>query len=274
MLIDTKNNVDALILCAGRGERLLPFTRLLPKPLMPIQGRPILEYWLCLLKSSGVTRIFINVHHLADEISKMISSIVNDDLEIILLHEDIMLGTGGTIGHYRDLFKNDLLIIHGDNYGLFDLRPFISFHKHLKQKDSSKFSLMTFTTDTPQTCGIFEQDHLGKILTFDEKPSETRSNVANAAVYLLNAEQLEIIKKNNVEDLSVDFLSKYYLDANLWHFDDQYMDVGNIEYLRKANFLILNLPQNLVSNEWLKGYQELCLNIFNNEELILKHLKN
>ena len=89
----------AMVLAAGRGERMLPLTRILPKPAMPVLGRPLIEQVLRQLARQGVRDVVMNLHHLADRLA----SVVGDGTEVgldrlRLSREETILGTGGGIG--------------------------------------------------------------------------------------------------------------------------------------------------------------------------------
>ncbi|MGH9203514.1 MAG: sugar phosphate nucleotidyltransferase, partial [Vicinamibacterales bacterium] len=85
----------ALLLAAGYGTRLKPLTDAVPKCLVPIRGRPLLDYWLDLLFTDGIEAALINTHHLADRVQAFVAA-SRWKSRVTLVHEDSLLGTGGT----------------------------------------------------------------------------------------------------------------------------------------------------------------------------------
>jgi len=121
--------VQAFILSAGKGTRLLPYTKFLPKPLFPILGKPIIEIILDQLKNLGITSVGINVFHLKDKLINFIKSYQrkNPQIEIQIFEERELMGTGGAILNAKDFFKEKTLIINSDILTNFDFKKLFSF---------------------------------------------------------------------------------------------------------------------------------------------------
>ncbi|MCD6490161.1 MAG: NDP-sugar synthase [Thermodesulfobacterium sp.] len=121
--------MQAFILSAGKGNRLLPYTKFLPKPLFPILGKPIIEIILDQLKNLGITSIGINVFHLKDKLINFIKSYQrkNPQIEIQIFEERELMGTGGAILNAKDFFKEKTLIINSDILTNFDFKKLFSF---------------------------------------------------------------------------------------------------------------------------------------------------
>lgn len=126
--------MDAMILAAGRGERLGDLTKDMPKVLLPVAGRPLLDRTIELLNMMGIFRVIINTHWKSDEIYSYVynSSTINHkcDVKVTVLREDTLLGTAGAVvnAHRKLQLTGDLLVIYGDNYLHTDLRPMIRMH--------------------------------------------------------------------------------------------------------------------------------------------------
>ena len=139
--------------------RLRPLTLTTPKCLIPIYGVPLLDHWLAMLLASGIERVLINTHHLADAVRRHVRQSSWQD-RIDLVHEQELLGTGGTILANRDYFGGRaFLVAHSDNLTWFDVGAFIA--RHDARPPKAMITLMTFETDTPQSCGIVEQGRGG-----------------------------------------------------------------------------------------------------------------
>jgi len=125
--------VQAFILSAGKGTRLLPYTKILPKPLFPILGKPIIEIILDQLKKLGITSIGINVFHLKEKLLNFLKSYQNRNpqLEIQIFEEQELLGTGGAILNAKNFFKERTLIINSDILTNFDFKKLYFFSTYL-----------------------------------------------------------------------------------------------------------------------------------------------
>ncbi|MDR2935214.1 MAG: NTP transferase domain-containing protein [Candidatus Adiutrix sp.] len=115
----------AMILSAGYGRRLLPLTRLRPKPMFQVLNKTMLEWWAEALVSAGVKRAVVNVHHQADRMLEHIRNLAESFsglLEIIPSPEEGLLGTGGGLKRAETLLgKNDFLVVNADIFPDFDL---------------------------------------------------------------------------------------------------------------------------------------------------------
>ncbi|QQR81164.1 MAG: nucleotidyltransferase family protein [Deltaproteobacteria bacterium] len=125
-----------LILCGGFGTRLQPYTDTLPKPLLPIQGKPILHYMLQHLARQGFEEVMINLHYRADQIESYCGNGKKWGLKIDYLQEDTLLGTAGTVASAREwlTYHDQLpcLVIYGDLLINQDFRSMLQFHKQKK----------------------------------------------------------------------------------------------------------------------------------------------
>ncbi len=176
--------MDALLLAAGLGTRLKPLTSILPKCLMPIQGRPLLGLWLEMLKQGGIERVFVNLHYLAPLVRDYVNSGPYADI-VTFLDEPELLGTAGTLGHFRKFYgSEDLLMAHADNLTLFDVHAFRSAFE--KRPEDCHLTMMTFETDDPRSCGIVSLGDYDRIVDFTEKPDQDIGRLANGAVYIMN----------------------------------------------------------------------------------------
>jgi len=121
--------VKALILAAGFGTRLLPYTQHLPKPLFTINGRPILDYAVKSLLDAGCTKIFINAHHLADAIKCFVDNHWSKNL-LEMVFEPVLLDTGGAIANLgSQLADDDFFVVNADVICDFDLSHLMACHK-------------------------------------------------------------------------------------------------------------------------------------------------
>jgi NDP-sugar pyrophosphorylase family protein len=122
--------MKALVLSAGRGERLMPLTAAVPKPIVEVGGRPLIHYPLKMLARAGVTEVAINVHHLAAAVQSALGTGGALDLRITYAPEAVLLGTGGPLVGLREFFgKETFAILNCDTIIDLDLRALAEFHR-------------------------------------------------------------------------------------------------------------------------------------------------
>lgn len=232
----------ALLLAAGLGSRLRPITNVTPKCLVKICGKPLLDYWLYLLIGNGVDRILINTHYLAHCVEDYIAnSPFHKNIEIS--YESSLLGTAGTIRNNIEWFQNQsFMVIHADNLSIFDVKKFINAHE--QRPSESLITMMTFITDTPESCGIVQINSKGLVKNFYEKEKNPAGNLANGAVYIFEPEVLDYLKKTpNLFDISKDVLPNFLGKISVFHNSIYHRDIGTLESLQiaendfKSNFL-------------------------------------
>lgn len=226
--------MKALLLAAGLGTRLRPITDNVPKCLVPIHGKPLLEYWLDMLLPNGIERVLINTHYLPHAVRAFVAgSRWRDSIDMV--HEEILLGTGGTVLKNRDfLAGGPFMVVHADNLTRFDVKAFISAHAN--RPAGVDITMMTFDTDVPQTCGIVELDERGVVIRFHEKVANPPSNHANAAVYIFEPSVIDFLASlgREVIDISTEVLPRYLGRMQAFHNSDYHRDIGTPESLALA----------------------------------------
>lgn len=224
----------ALLLSAGLGTRLRPVTDHIPKCLVPINGRPLLSYWLELLVGAGIRKILINTHYLPESVNAYIDRSGYSEF-IATVFEEKLLGTGGTLLRNRRFFEGGpIMLIHADNLSMFDVSGFMQ--AYVQRPAGVEITMMTFTTDSPESCGIVELDQLGVVRAFHEKVGNPPGRLANAAVYIVSPAVIDFIASlgKEVVDFSTEVLPHYLGRINTFHNPVYHRDIGTVESLRRA----------------------------------------
>ncbi len=225
----------AILLAAGVGTRLRPLTDSTPKCLAPIDGKPLLVYWLDSLGGAGVEPILINLHHHADQVRNFIENRQDRD-RIVLFYEKALLGTGGTIRANSEFCMNaPTMIIHSDNFCMADLEKFIRAHQH--RPTGTEITMMTFISENPSSCGIVEVSSENVVTDFHEKVSNPPGRLANGAVYIFEPSVVKVIAAMTSEplDISRDVIPKYLGKIFAWPANAIHIDVGTPRQLERAN---------------------------------------
>ena len=227
--------MKALILAAGFGTRLAPLTNSLPKCLVELAGRPLLQYWLSAFEASSlVTEIVINTHYLSEQVDEFIER-YSPTKNIILKHEAHLLGTAGTIRSLKKwVGKENLMVVHGDNFTSLNLDHFI--RAHLARPDGTNGTMGYFYCKDYKNCGIIKIDSFGKVVEFIEKPKIDLGRCANAAVYIFEPEVLEIIFdcERVSPDISVDIIPNLMGKLFAYKIDGFHVDVGSPKGYKEA----------------------------------------
>jgi mannose-1-phosphate guanylyltransferase len=224
----------ALLLAAGMGLRLLPITASRPKCMVEINGRPLLDYWLELLFEAGVERALVNTHWLPDQVTTFVQASRWAD-RIDLVHEEELLGTGGTVLANREWFQEKPFIVaHADNLTDFDVRGFIDAHR--ARPAGHALTMLGFRTDAPRSCGILELDSRGTVIAFHEKVDDPPGNLANGAVYIFEPEVVDMIAVMGrpVVDLSTEIIPRFIGRILCVETAGYHRDIGTPESLRRA----------------------------------------
>jgi len=227
----------AMLLAAGFGTRLRPLTDNIPKCLVPIKGRPLLDHWLNRLTQAGFGPFLINTHYLAEHVAAFIHSSVYRD-QVTLVNETKLLGTAGTLIANLSYFGGkDGLLIHADNYCLADFK---AFHEaHLNRPPECQMTMMIFRTSRPSDCGILELDRRGVAVGFHEKVENPPGNLANGAVYILSAELINRLESDfkKAKDFSTDVVQDLMGLIYTYETYAVFQDIGTPETYRAINEL-------------------------------------
>ncbi len=196
--------MKAVILAAGKGERLGTITQEIPKPMIEIAGKPILEHNILMCKNNSIEEIFINLHHLPLIIKHYFGNGAQWGVRISYKYEPKLLGTAGAVNNFcKELLDMPFFVIYGDNYFDFDLHVLRQFHEE-KQSD---FTIALSKLDDISNSGIVELKNNGKIHRFIEKPINARNNNSwiNAGIYFVEPIILNEIK-NGYADFGKDVI--------------------------------------------------------------------
>lgn len=230
----------ALLLAAGRGSRLGKITETIPKPLVKINGKPVIDYLIRKLIDLNVTHILINTHYKSKLIEEFI---INNkyDVEISLIYEPRLLGTAGTLKYNIDqLCSSDFIVMHGDNYFEDDLKDLKN--NHLTHGLGNLLTMGTFPVTDPTKFGTVELSENNTVINYFEKVQESTSKIANSAIYFMKPEIKNEIKSLRIHetDISINLIPKLVGKMKAFPLKGFFYDIGTPENLLLANGLKLN----------------------------------
>ena len=230
--------MKAMILAAGVGSRLDPLTRAIPKPMVPIVNRPVIEHIVHDLKKHGFTEIRINLHYLGDVIQEYLGDGSKFGVQISYSQEDKLWGDAGSVKRSQDFFGSEtFMVVGGDDISDINLSEVVAFHKSKKAT-----STITLTAvEDPSQFGIVITEEDGRISRFMEKPKgeDVFSNTANTGVYLFEPEVFDLIPADTFYGFGNDVFPQLLAAGKpLYGFlsDAFWKDVGNLQVYRQTNF--------------------------------------
>lgn len=228
-LYSSYRNIPALLLAAGKGTRLAPLTDGIPKCLAPINGRPLLDFWLERCVTAEMAPIIINTHYLAESVVAFVQRSPWRD-KVILTYEQELLGTGGTLSAHAHLLQNGpFFVAHADNLSFFTTDEFLQ--AHMARPTYCLLTMMLFRTPTPHSCGIVTTDSQGVVTEFHEKPANPPGDLANGAVYIMQPDVFSLLKKCRTmrPDISIDLLPQCIGRMATYLNKDYHRDIGTME---------------------------------------------
>lgn len=185
-----KLGVKAIILAGGRGERLRPLTDKLPKPLLPINGKPVLWHQIMLLKKHGVRDIVICGHYLFDKIKDCFGDGSRFGVNITYVNEKEPLGTGGAIKNCERYIKNTSLVVYGDEMIEMDLSKLIQFHRN----KGGLATIVVHETDHPHDSDLVETNKDGLVTAFFSKGGKKDLKISKSSVYVIEPPVFKFIE--------------------------------------------------------------------------------
>jgi dTDP-glucose pyrophosphorylase len=230
IIYEPHKQVAAVIMAGGKGSRLSEVTKGIPKPLMKINGKPILEEIITALKKHKITQIYISLNYKAQLIRNYFGNGSKFGVNIKYLIEKRKLGTAGALSLLpKDDLSETLLVVNGDVLTATNLQSIIDFHRN--HRLLMCVAAKEYNLEIP--FGVFDITN-GYLVGIKEKPSQRF--FCNAGIYVLSREIIKFIPKNklfNMTDL-VKVMLHRSLPIEAFPLYEYWIDIGNAEDYRKA----------------------------------------
>jgi NDP-sugar pyrophosphorylase family protein len=195
----------AMLLCAGYGTRLKELTKDIPKPMLPVDGKPMIEHTIRHLSKLGIKDIVINVSYLADKITSYFGNGENWGVHIHYSHEKEPLGTAGAVKNAAKLLEKnaEFLVLYGDVISFEDYNKLFEFHRSKKDAIAS-----IILHERKSSNSVVEMDRNNKIIKFVERPTapvaDKNQDWVNSGLYCFDNKILELIPEKGYCDLPKD----------------------------------------------------------------------
>lgn len=223
--------MKAVILAGGLGTRLQPYTTFLPKPMLPLGEKPILEHLIDWTKKNGIKSVVLCVSYLKKSIEDYFEDGKRFGVNIEYAVANRPLATAGQLKTAEEFIDETFVCMYGDSIFDFNLRNMVKQHK--QKKSFVTMSLYEYKTNLPY--GVIETTKSGKVIAWNEKP-EIKANV-NMGCYVMEPEILQMIPSNKpygMDDLLKKVMAKNK-PVNSIVSKKGFLDIGNKASYRKAN---------------------------------------
>ncbi|MBI3995283.1 MAG: NDP-sugar synthase [Nitrospirae bacterium] len=228
--------MKAMVLAAGLGSRLRPLTDDLPKPLLPIDGRPLIEHTLLLLRKYGLTDVVINLHYQGEKIMRALGDGSRWGMKILYSEEPRILGTGGGIKKVEAFLSDGpFLVINSDILIEINLDKLIDFHR--RQKASA--TLVLREDPEADRWGAVGMDAANRIRQFLGRPDWTGERLAKrmfAGVHMMDPRVLSYIPGQGFSSIIDAYVEMIRKKDRLFGFPfkDYWIDIGTPDRYQKA----------------------------------------
>jgi mannose-1-phosphate guanylyltransferase len=241
--------MQALILAGGEGTRLRPLTYTVPKPVMPLAGRPHVAYVIDWLRGHGVDDVVISCGHLAAGMRAAIAE-MEPDMRISFAEEPDARGTAGAIRFAEELLGDRFLVLNGDV--LCDLDLTALFERH--ESRDARATIALHPVSDPTGYGLVRRREDGEIIEFVEKPdpAEIDTDEINAGAYLLERSVLEEIPPDREVSIEREVFPKLVANGLFGvRLEGYWIDIGTPERFLQATWDILERKLKTVTGDRL-----------------------
>ncbi len=222
----------ALILAGGKGTRMRPFTYEIPKPLIPVHEKPLVQHTIELLRKHHITNIVMSIGYMGDRIQSGLGNGTNLGVNIRYIVEEEELGTAGSLNLLEERPDRSFFMFNGDVLANIDLHEMIHFHR----KNKCLATIALTAVDEPSRFGVAKLEG-DKILEFIEKPEKGKepSKFINAGVYLLEPKVIDYVPEGR-SMMEKGVFPRLAREGQLcgYRFKGQWFDTGTHEAYEKA----------------------------------------
>ncbi len=241
--------MKSIVMAGGSGSRLRPLTCDLPKPMVPVMNRPLMEYTLELLKLHGINEVAATLQYMPEKIKDTLGDGSRYDVNLKYFVEEEPLGTAGSVKNAASFLDETFIVISGDALTDFNLSQAVEFHR----RKGAIATLILTPVNNPLEYGVVITDPDGRITRFVEKPGwgEVFSDTVNTGIYILEPDVLSLFEPGQVFDFSKDLFPLLldrkdpmfgYVMSGYW------CDIGGIDQYCQAHYDVMNSMVNINLN--------------------------
>ncbi|HTY13472.1 MAG TPA: NDP-sugar synthase, partial [Candidatus Omnitrophota bacterium] len=227
----------ALIMAAGFGTRLEPLTLAVPKPMVPVAGKPCMQHNLDLLRRNGIRKAAVNVHYHPEQIMNYFSDGDKFGVNLTYSFEEKLMGTAGGVLKMAVLLgglTETFVVLSSDALTDINLRRLVAFHKSKKALATIALSEVS----EPSHFGIVSLDENDRVVSFLEKPEQSPHNLANTGIYVFEPEVLDLVPRNHPYDFGKELFPRLVLkNAPVYGYKmvEYWSDIGGLNSYIRTN---------------------------------------
>lgn len=229
-----------MVMAAGVGSRLDPLTQDIPKPLVPVLNKPVMDILLEKLKSFGVEKVIANTHYLAEKIQQRYSQNSPVDINFSYIHEKTLSGTAGGVKKCEFFFDDveDFIVVSADGLHDADLEKIVK--SHLESGCIATMAIVAVEHEEVHKYGVVVSSPEHKVVEFQEKPSidEAKSNFINTGIYVFNKKIFDYIPEGEKFDFAKNVFPKLLevgKDINTYRIYSYWSDIGTTDQYIQSN---------------------------------------
>lgn len=220
-------------MAGGQGTRLRPLTNEIPKPLISIIDKPVMEHIIELLKAHNITEIAVTLGYKADKIISYFGDGSRLGVTLTYYIEDTPLGTAGSVRNALDFIQSNVLIISGDAFTDINLTKLIEYHN----RKQALATLATVDLDDARGYGLVACDANGAITSFIEKPSIAIAGSVNTGIYVISRKVIEQIPQGKI-DWGMDIFPNLKKGLYSYHAECYWSDIGTLPSYYMTNYYV------------------------------------
>lgn len=236
---------QAVILSAGLGTRLRPITDNIPKVMVPLGGKPLLEHHILQFKKNGVNEFFINLHHLPEVVKSYSGDGSKWDVKVVYSYEREILGTAGGVKQFESKLSDNFFVIYGDMFSLID---YSKMSENFFGKKKAVGMMVVGRNDHPQDSDLAEVDDDLRFLKIHTKPHEYKKLPENFrtmdAVFVLSKKILNYVPVGEPYDFDRKLLPEVMARGEKFYgyeTSDYLYDIGTVERYKEVESYISRL---------------------------------
>lgn len=227
--------MKAVIMAGGKGTRLSTVLKDIPKPMVDLAGRPLLEHQIINLKENGITDIILVIGYLGNVIQDYFKDGSSLGVNISYFKEEKPLGTAGALWYLKEQLQDDFILLFGDLFVNINFTRFYDFHK----KNGARITLYTHPNSHPYDSDIIVSDENNVVVDWSYKNSERTQdykNQVNAGVYVVHPSVLDTISENEKTDVEKQVITQLIPSHSIYAYacTEYVKDIGTPERLKKV----------------------------------------